>query len=82
MTESELRRLVLQSARNARRAYRRADSQGEIFERWVDRQILRKTRIRSESAQKGTEIYVEFRNRVMALDAAMSDLMIATTTYQ
>lgn len=81
MTESELRRLVLQSARNARRAYRRADTQGEIFERWLDRQIARKTKIRSDSAAKGQGIYNEYRLRVQAVDAAMTDLLSATVTY-
>lgn len=81
MTEGERKRLLVQAARNVRRMYRRADSQGEIFERWLDRQILRKTSIRPESVQKGTALYLEYRGRVQAVDASMSDLMIASTTY-
>lgn len=78
MTESELRRLVLQSVRNVRRAYRKADSAGEILERWLDRQIERKTRILTSQAVAVIPKWESYRDSVQALEKALGDFLVAT----
>ena len=45
LTDAQARTLVTRALRQARQAYRRADTQGEIEERELDRLIKRKTRI-------------------------------------
>lgn len=78
MTESEFKRLVLQAARNARKAYRKADTAGEVLERWLDRQIERKTRIRASQAEAVIPRWEAFRDNVMALERALADFLTAT----
>ena len=78
MTESEARRLVLQSARNARKAYRRADSAGEVLERWLDRMIDRKTRIRFSQAEAVIVKWEAYRDNVGSLEKALGDFLQAT----
>ena len=73
MTESEQKRLALQAARGARRQYRKADTSGEVLERWLDRQIKRKTRIHRSQALAVLPLWEAFRDQVRGLERALAD---------
>ena len=75
MTESELRRLIVQSVRNARRLYRQADTAGEVLERWLDRMIERKTRITCSQMDPVVPKWEDYRNKVMACERALADMI-------
>lgn len=75
MTETEWRRLVLQGLRAARRQYRRADTAGEVLERWLDRQIKRKTRTTSPQSEAILPLWERFRDQVNGLMKAISDFL-------
>lgn len=49
LTDAQARNLIIKALRQARQAFRTADTQGEKFEREIDRLIKRKTRINSRS---------------------------------
>lgn len=74
-TEAEIRRLIVQSARNARRVYRQADTAGESVERWLDRMIERKTRITSDQAMPLVNLWEDWRNKVRACELAFADFI-------
>lgn len=74
MTDSEAKRLTLQAVRNARRLYRAADSAGEKVERWLDRQVKRKTFLRPDQSEKLYPLYEEYLSKVQALDRGVSDM--------
>lgn len=78
-TEAQRKRVVLAAARVARRWYRRADSQGEILERWLDRQINRKTRIMPAEVQRGVKIFQAYFQNVRNLEIVMSDLVYTSS---
>jgi hypothetical protein len=73
-SEAQRKRLVLQSARVARRWYRRADTTGEVLERWLDRQINRKTRIMPAEVQRGVKLFQQYFQQVRQLEVVLSDL--------
>lgn len=75
MTPTEVKRYVLQAARNARRYYRRADSAGEVLERWLDREIKRKTRIQRDQALKCVPLWEKYRDNVKAVEMALADFI-------
>lgn len=75
MTETEWRRLTLQAARNLRRQYRRADSAGERLERWLDREISRKTRIKYDQALKSIPLWEDYRDQVKGIETALTDFL-------
>lgn len=75
MSESERKRLVLQSARLARRLYRTADTSGEVLERWLDRQIGRKTRITGSQAYQVIPRWEAYRDRVLAVEKGIADFL-------
>lgn len=78
-TEAQRKRVVLAAARVARRWYRRADSQGEVLERWLDRQISRKTRIMPAEVQKGVKLFQAYFQSVRNLEIVMSDLVYTSS---
>ena len=73
-TESQRKRTVLQAARRARQAYRRADTAGEVLERWLDREIKRKTRIMPASVARGLQLYRAWFAQVRNVETAFADL--------
>ncbi len=79
MTEREFRRLVLAAARAARRQWRKSDTAGEKLERWLDREINRKTRIRAEQALAVIPLWEAFRDQVKGVERAIADF-IATAS--
>lgn len=74
-TEAQRKRLVLQSARAARRQYRRADTAGELLERWLDRQIARKTRIMPAEIQRGVRLFQAYFANVRAVETVLTDVI-------
>jgi hypothetical protein len=48
LSDAQARNLVVKALRQARVAYRKADTAGEVFERTLDRLILRKKRINAQ----------------------------------
>lgn len=48
LTDAQARSLVVKALRQARAAYRKADTAGEVLERDFDRLIKRKTRINAQ----------------------------------
>jgi len=74
--------MVLASARQVRRVYRKADTSGEVFERWIDRQIDRKTRITGKSVAVGLALFRDYFSKTRDLETAMADLAyVATEVY-
>ena len=78
MTESERKAVVVRAGRNVRRAYRQADSAGEILERTLDRLLSRKTRITPEQALKVDPLYKNYRDKVGSVERALTDFFQAT----
>lgn len=75
MTEAARKRIVLASARNVRRMYRRADTAGEIVERWLDRQISRKTRIQPSQFAVILPKWEVYRDMVVGIERAVIDFL-------
>lgn len=75
MNEREWRDRIKRALRNARRAYRSMDTQGEKIERWMDRMIERKTLIRWEQAEPVAPMWDEYKRRVAAAEKALSDFL-------
>jgi len=76
MTDSERRRVVLQGLRGARRVYRAADTSGEVLERWLDRMIIRKTRVTCSQLAPGLLKWEDYRNKVQSLEKALADVSL------
>ncbi len=74
MTDAELKRLVNQGLRNARRMLRTADTSGEVLERWLDRTILRKTRVTCAQMDALIPRWEDYRNKVQLLEKALADV--------
>lgn len=79
-TEAARKRTVLQAARRARAAYRRADTAGEVLERWLDREIKRKTRIMPASVMRGLRLYQAWFLEVRKVETAFADLGYTSST--
>jgi polyhydroxyalkanoate synthesis regulator phasin len=77
MTDAELKRLVNQGLRNARRVYRASDTAGEQLERWLDRMIERKTRVTCAQMDSLIPRWEEYRNKVQSLEKALADVFSA-----
>ena len=79
MTQGEARALVKRAARNARAAYRKADSAGERLERELDRLLKRKTLIQACSLGSAEKSYYAYKNQVASLEKAMADFYNAAS---
>ncbi len=77
MTDAELKRLVNQGLRNARRIHRSADTAGEVLERWLDRMIERKTRVTCAQMDALVPRWEDYRNKVQMLEKALADVFSA-----
>lgn len=75
ISESERKARIIQSARAARRVYRTADTAGEKMERWLDRQIERKTVITANQAMAVIPLWEDYRSKVIACELALSDFL-------
>lgn len=76
LSESELKRVVLQGVRAARRTYRSADTAGEVLERWLDRMIERKTRITCSQMQAVIPLWEDYRAKVLACERSLADMIL------
>lgn len=74
-SEAQKKRVVLASARRVRQLYRKADTSGEILERWLDRQIDRRTRIMPAQVQRGVTLFQDYFAKVRSAESAMTDLV-------
>lgn len=80
-TFAQRTRSVNASLRRVRAAYRKADSQGELLERELDRLVARKTIVSAESLAKASRLYDEYVRSVGAIDGPFADAIRLATTY-
>jgi len=81
LSDAQARNLVIQSLRNARKAYRKADSAGERFEREIDRLITRKSRINAGSLQQLNALYRTYNALSDAVQVPLTDSNIAASNF-
>lgn len=74
LTDAAARNLVIKALRAARRAYRAADTAGEVEERDLDRLIKRKTRMNASQLLVLNDKYNRYRKLV---DAVQPQLLAA-----
>ena len=79
MTQGESRAVVKRAARNARAAYRKADSAGERLERELERLLKRKTLIQASSLSTMEKAYYQYKNYVTSLEKAIADFYSAAS---
>jgi len=75
LTDAQARNLVIKALRQARAAYRAADTAGEREEREYDRLIKRKTRINSSSLVTLVKRYNSFQALVNKIQLPLADAM-------
>jgi len=73
MTYVQLRALVVRGLRAARKVYRSGDTAGEVFERTLDRLILRKTLITPAQLEPLLSRWQAYKAKVLALERALAD---------
>lgn len=81
LTDAQARSLVIKSLRNARRAYRTADTIGERVERELDRLIKRKTRINANSLATVSNRYAEYNAAVDLIQQRLEDAFNAAANF-
>lgn len=81
LTDAAARALVIKALRQARKAYRAADSAGESLEREFDRLIKRKTRINSTSLSTLSTRYDNWLHLVEALQVSLTDAYLVTSQF-
>jgi hypothetical protein len=75
LTDAQARNLVIKSLRQARAAYRAADTAGEKEEREYDRLIKRKTRINASSFRTLDQRYRDYLKKAEAIAAYLATAM-------
>jgi len=81
LTDAQARNLVIKALRQARAAYRKADTAGEKEERELDRLIKRKTRINANSLQTMSARYAEFIRLAEAIQIPLTDAYIVASNF-
>lgn len=83
MAESfaQRRNAVNRGLRQVRKAYRQADSQGEILERELDRLIDRKTIVSPESFQSMLRQYEGYSRAVRAMESTIQAAYTLSANY-
>jgi hypothetical protein len=81
LTDAQARNLAIKALRKARAAYRKADTQGELVEREVDRLIKRKTRINSSSFKTIDTLYVEYQKRANEMQLPLADAYAVASQF-
>lgn len=74
-------RVVNQSLRRIRQAYRKGDSAGEMFERELDRLINRKTIVNPESLVKLGQYYEAYCKAINLVDTPLADTFRLSSGY-
>jgi hypothetical protein len=77
MTEAEYKRLAKAGLRSARRGLRSLDSHVEKVERWYNRMMKRKVRIRSDQLEPGFVLLDGLRQKTDAALLAATDFFSA-----
>lgn len=73
LTDAQARNLVIKALRQARAAYRAADTAGEVEERELDRLIKRKTRINASSLVTLANRYAKYQQLVNQVQLPLTD---------
>lgn len=73
LTDAQARNLVIKALRAARRAYRTADTFGEIEERELDRLIKRKTKINATQLVGLANKYKAYQDLVNKVQLPLAD---------
>ncbi len=73
LTDAQARNLVIKALRQARAAYRAADTAGEKEERELDRLIKRKTRINASSLVTLANRYTKYQQLVSQVQLPLTD---------
>ena len=81
LTDAQARNLVIKALRQARVAYRAADTAGELEERELDRLIKRKTRINSSSMVTLANRYQKFLQLASAIQQPLADAYTVTAQF-
>jgi hypothetical protein len=81
LTDFQAKQLAVRALRQARAAYRKADTQGEKFEREVDRLIKRKTRINAGSFNTLTKHYQEYIRLVSQMQVPLTDAFDVASSF-
>jgi hypothetical protein len=83
MTQAQARQAVVKLLREVRAVYRRADTQGERFERWIDRLIKeRKKLVLADELIPAVEKLFVYTGLVKDLEKAMGATIKAVTRYE
>jgi hypothetical protein len=81
LTDAQARNLVIKSLRQARAAYRAADTAGEKEEREYDRLIKRKTRINAASLVTLAKRYTEYQKLVNQIQQPLTDAYAVASEF-
>lgn len=81
LTDAQARNLVIKALRQARAAYRAADTAGEKEERELDRLIKRKTRINSSSMVTLANRYQKWLQLASAVQQPLGDAYTVTAQF-
>jgi hypothetical protein len=73
LTDAQARSLVVKALRQARAAYRSADTAGEREERELDRLIKRKTRMNANQLVTLANRYNEYTKKVLAVQLPLKN---------
>ena len=73
LTDAQARALVVKALRQARAAYRAADTAGEKEERELDRLIKRKTRMNANQLKTLSDRYTEYTKKVIAVQLPLKN---------
>lgn len=83
MTQAQARQAVVKLLREVRAVYRKADTQGEKFERWIDRLIKeRKKLVLADELIPAVEKLLDYVAFVNDLQRAMGATIKAVTRYE
>jgi hypothetical protein len=81
LTDAQARNLVIRALRQARRAYRAADTAGEVEERDLDRLIKRKTKINATQLVVLADKYRRYQQLVNAVQIPLTDAYNAAAIF-
>jgi hypothetical protein len=81
LTDAQARNLVIKALRQARAAYRAADTAGEREERELDRLIKRKTRINANSLLTLSKRYADWQKLTNNVQVPLTDAYAVASQF-
>lgn len=81
LTDAQARTLVIRALRQARAAYRAADTAGEKEEREYDRLIKRKTRINANQLNTLVNRYNDYTKKVLAIQIPLKNAIEVANNF-